>query len=137
MVQPNTRATSRLQITELEINRSFSGVTFIEGMRIYYIKELKIVFKISLLISAIFFLGRVVVILNHEKFGFIESHSGSIYQIFKMAIEKNWIPVRKRSNFKLTKINEREGVRASFSGVCKFRLGFNQVVVLEEEELEA
>ena len=82
-----------------------------------------------------FFLGRLVVHLKHKKYGFIKSMSGNIHEIFRLAIENNWISQRTEREGIFELIKARNGVRCYFSGVCKFRLGFNQMVDVEEEDL--
>ncbi len=109
-VGPLSKVTASLRITELEMEKSFSGVTFIEG--------------------------RLVAVLSHPKYGFVNSYSGSVFEIVQMALEKGWVPARSEANYVLTQINERRGVRACFGGVCKFRLGFDQVVEIQEEKIE-
>jgi len=108
-VKSMTRARASLKITELKMERKFSGVAFIEG--------------------------RIVIVLNHPKYGFVQSVSVNICDVFRVAIEKNWLPAMSKQNYVLTTINQRKGVRFEFEGICRFRLGFNQVVDVVEEEL--
>lgn len=111
-VQPHSRTIANLVITELNLETSFSIETKIKG--------------------------RIVVTVNHRKENnaFVKTFSGDIVEIIRKAQEKNWLPPSSLSLFEIIDINGVRMARSSFKGKCRFKLGVEQNVTLEEEKLK-
>jgi hypothetical protein len=79
--------------------------------------------------------GRVVVTLSNRlgEPAFFKSFSGDIVEIVEKAVGKNWLPANRLSVFQIVREGERF-VKTVVKGQCKFRLGVEQHVTLNEEE---
>ena len=82
--------------------------------------------------------GRLFVTLSSKKHNneFIKSFSGEIVQILHMAIEKYWIHSDEANRIQFMKIQGKEAARIECVGKCKFRLGVEQHVNIQEEDLK-
>lgn len=66
---------------------------------------------------------------------FVKSFSGDIVEIIGKALEKYWLP-GSSNLFEIVDINGQRYARSVLKGKCKFRLGVEQFVELNEEDLE-
>ena len=74
-------------------------------------------------------------VLNSKKdHFFVKSFVGDIVQIIGLAKDKCWIP--ESSKVQIINIRNTEIVKIDFSGVCTFRLGIEQHINLNEEEIK-
>lgn len=77
--------------------------------------------------------GRLIITLCHKKDGFLKSLSADITQILSLANEKLWIP-KNAANFEVLNVNGNRLVKSSLYGKCKFRLGLEQHIEINEEK---
>jgi hypothetical protein len=110
-VKPHTKTCASLVITETEFDRNFSLSTRLKG--------------------------RLLVTLLHRKENnaFVKSFSGDIVEIISKALEKFWLPVNHSSGnvFEIVEINGHKYAKSTIRGKCKFRLGIEQHVTLDEQ----
>jgi hypothetical protein len=111
-VRPNTRTQAALVINELELERDFS---------------------IEIRLN-----GRLTVNLNSKRENnlFVKSFSGDIVDIISRALERHWLPAN-ASIFDIVDTNNAQKyARTIVRGRCKFRLGVEQHVTLNEQEIK-
>ena len=110
-VRPHCRTSASLVINELEFDRNFSLETKLKG--------------------------RLVVSLTSKKDStFFKSLSGDIVEIVSSALDKHWLPAG-AGIFEIAEGEHGERyARALIKGVCKFRLGVEQHVTLDEESIK-
>lgn len=110
-VKPHSRTCASLVITELELTRKFSVDTRLRG--------------------------RLIVSLNNRKEHnqFVKSFSGDIVEIINKAMEKYWLPSGS-CIFEIININDTKYARTTVKGKCDFRLGVEQHVTLNEENID-
>jgi hypothetical protein len=75
-----------------------------------------------------------VILTTKKEDTFVKSFSGDITQILHMANDKLWLPADTSSSISFMKINGMETAVMVFSGKCRFRLGVEQHVNLNEED---
>lgn len=80
------------------------------------------------------FSGRLVITLNHKKDGFVKSFSADIAQIIDIGLDKLWIP-RNSTKFEVISMNGERTVKSYLYGSCKFRLGVEQHIEINEQKL--
>lgn len=108
-VKPKSRTCASLIINELELTKNFTVETRLRG--------------------------RLTVVLNNRKDNqFIKLFSHDIVEIIRQAMEKHWLPPNS-SIFEIVEINGTKFARTVVKGICKFRLGVEQFVELNEENL--
>lgn len=109
-VQPHTKTSASLVITELEFDRNFTVETRLKG--------------------------RLTVTLNNKRENnqFVKSFSGDIVEIISKANERLWLPPG-GSIFEIGESNGQKFARTVLKGKCKFRLGVEQKVTLAEEKV--
>lgn len=109
-VQPQTKTSASLVITELEFDRDFSLETRLKG--------------------------RLTATLSNRRDNnqFVKSFSGDIVEIINKAIEKLWFPPG-ATIFEIFEGNGIRYARTILKGKCKFRLGVEQKVTLAEEKI--
>lgn len=108
-VKPKSRTCASLIINEIELARNFSVDTRLKG--------------------------RLSVTLNNRKDNqFVKLFSYDIVEIIRQAMEKYWLPPNS-SIFEIVEINGTKYARTNLKGICKFRLGVEQCVELNEENL--
>lgn len=71
---------------------------------------------------------------RRENNQFVKSFSGDIVEIIAKASEKLWLSSGS-SIFETIEINGNKYARTVLKGKCKFRLGVEQYVTLDEEEI--
>lgn len=72
---------------------------------------------------------------RRENNQFVKSFSGDIVEIISKAMEKLWLP-QGGSIFEIIEQNGTKYARTVLKGKCKFRLGVEQKVTLEEEQIK-
>ena len=74
--------------------------------------------------------------LNYKRDNsFVKAMSGDIVDIIELATDKYWIS-QKSCSFEIVNFYGVKYVKASFRGKCKFRLGVEQHVTLNEEKFK-
>lgn len=107
-VAPHSQTSASLVITELQMERAFCVTTYLKG--------------------------RLVITLNHKKDGFVKSFSADIAQIIDIGLDKLWIP-RNSTKFEVISMNGERTVKSYLYGSCKFRLGVEQHIEINEHKL--
>ncbi len=64
----------------------------------------------------------------------MKSFSADVAQVLSLAEEKLWMP-RNSTKFELVTINNEKVVKSCLYGKCKFRLGVEQQIEINEEKL--
>ncbi len=64
----------------------------------------------------------------------MKSFSADMSQVIGLADEKQWMP-RNSTKFEVVTINNEKIVKSSLYGRCKFRLGVEQQIEINEEKL--
>jgi len=110
-VEPQSEGSAKLVITELEMERSFSVTAY--------------------------FKGRLHISISDKKDGLLKTLISDIDRIIFMAETMMWIP-RRSSNFEIIKLNNGDKmVKTKLRGKCKFNLGIQQHIEINEEKYEA
>lgn len=109
-VKPHSKTRASLVISELHLERDFTLETRLKG--------------------------RLLVTLNSrtDTNQFVKSFSGDIVEIIRVAIEKHWMPAN-ASIFEIVDSNSGKYARTLLKGKCNFRLGVEQHVTLDEENV--
>lgn len=109
-VKPHSRTNAELIINEIDMDRDF---------------------KVEMILS-----GRLSAILNTKRDqSFVKAFSADITQILHMAIDRHWLPKDSGDRIQFTRTQGTEKALVEFNGRCKFRVGVEQHVNLNESKL--
>jgi hypothetical protein len=110
-VKPHSRTVASLVVNEIELDRRFTVETRLKG--------------------------RIVVTLNNrrENNAFFKSFSGDIVEIISKALENYWVPASAAIFDVTVAADGQKYARTVVKGCCKFRLGVEQHVTLNEEPI--
>lgn len=110
-VLPKCKTSASLVITEVKLEKTFSILCYLKG--------------------------RINVTLNNrrENNTFVKSFTADIAEVLGMSLERQWLPPNS-CRFEIIDANGAKLVKIEMKGKCKFRLGVEQHVTVNEEKLK-